>query len=76
MSKTAGSVAERMQSQMVEISETEYNSLKVAVQVKRHPDVLIRTLEAVGRDRGQSLEDAFGNIGTHRSSKRRVSKSA
>lgn len=60
----------------VEISEAEYNSLKAAAELLRHPDVLIRTLEAAGRDRGQSLEDAFDGLETHRNQKRRVGKSA
>lgn len=63
------------QPKTVEISEAEYNSLKAAAELLRHPDVVFHTLEA-GRDRGQSLEDAFQGLGTHRASKRRVSKSA
>ena len=43
----------------VSISEMEYNSLKAAAELLAHPDVIIRTLDAVGRQRGVSLEDGF-----------------
>lgn len=43
----------------VQISETEYNSLKAAAELLRHPEVLLYTLSTVGGPRGQSLEEAF-----------------
>jgi hypothetical protein len=46
-------------SKNVTISEMEYNSLRAATELLRHPDVLVRTLEAMGRGRAETLEDAF-----------------
>ncbi len=57
MLETEDAVAEGKKS--VEISEEEYQSLKAAAELIRHPDVLIHTLQAVGRNPGQSLDDAF-----------------
>lgn len=51
----AVAVAERT----VTISEMEYNSLKAAAELISHPDVLLRTLAAIGKPRAESLEEAF-----------------
>jgi len=67
----AEAVAEPVETQKrIEISEAEYNSLKAAARLIGHPEVLLRTLQAVGRDPGQSLEDAFES--KHRSARRRA----
>jgi hypothetical protein len=59
----------------VNISEMEYNSLKAAAELIRHPDVLVRTLDAVNRRRGESLDEAFsqpaGQAASARSAARR-----
>ena len=49
----------------VNISEMEYNSLKAAAELIRHPDVLVRTLEAASRRRGESLDEAFSQPAGH-----------
>jgi hypothetical protein len=60
MLETEDAVVEGAEGQKsVQISEAEYQSLKAAAELTRYPDVLLRTLQAVGRNPGQSLDDAF-----------------
>ena len=56
----------------VVVSEMEYNSLKAAAELVRHPEVLFRTLQALAASRGQSLADAFNGLSSLRSKRRRT----
>ena len=61
-------------SKNVSISEMEYNSLKAAAELIRHPEVLVRTLGAVARERGESLEEAFSQTASPHSENARAAK--